>query len=299
MTNVIDWILDLFRDPVAGRAFLADPDRALAHAGLQNVNAAQMQAVCATVAPAAVLHGAGDPVAGLQQAVAQTHGIAFTPQRQTDLWSNNDTRFLSPETTIDRSIDLQFGDFTFGDKTTTTATDGSVINTGEAGDIDTTSVEGDGNVVGDGNNANTGVIHDSNANFGEDNVIDDRGDVTAGGDVIKDNDGPVINDVDMSGGHAAGGHGGGLLGLGNDGGDATAGSGGVIVINDNDTQSAHSVGDVTTVDVAGDAAGGIDASDDDAAVDASVTDNSVDNSVTDSSQTVDADVDVSNDMGLF
>jgi hypothetical protein len=27
MTNVLDWILDLFRDPVQAQAFIADPDR--------------------------------------------------------------------------------------------------------------------------------------------------------------------------------------------------------------------------------------------------------------------------------
>ncbi|WP_207514038.1 IniB N-terminal domain-containing protein, partial [Mycolicibacterium celeriflavum] len=105
MTNVLDWILNLFRDEVSAQAFLDDPARAMCSAGVPNVSAAQLQQAAAAVAPAAVVHGGGDPVLGLQQAVAQTHGIAFAPQRQTDLWSNNDTlshndtRFLSPETT--------------------------------------------------------------------------------------------------------------------------------------------------------------------------------------------------------
>ena len=137
MTNVIDWLLDLFRDPVRAQAFIADPGRSMAAANVSNVTAAQMQSVAATVAPAAVLHGGGDPVVGLQQAVAQTHGIAFAPQRQTEVLSNNDTlshndtRFLSPETNtyVDRSLDLDFGDFTFGDKSTNTATNGGVVVT--------------------------------------------------------------------------------------------------------------------------------------------------------------------------
>ena len=58
------------------------------------MTAAQVQAVAATVAPAAVIHGGGNPVQGLQQAVAETHGIAFAPQHvfapETD-FSNNDT----------------------------------------------------------------------------------------------------------------------------------------------------------------------------------------------------------------
>ena len=82
MTNVIDWILDLFRDPVQAQAFIDDPDRSMQNAGVQNVSAAQVKAVAATVAPAAVIQGGGNPVHGLQQAVAQTHGIAFVPQSQ-------------------------------------------------------------------------------------------------------------------------------------------------------------------------------------------------------------------------
>ena len=90
MTNVIDWILDLFRDPVQAQALIDDPNRSMQNAGVQNVTAAQVQAVAATVAPAAVIHGGGNPVHGLQQAVAETHGIALVPQTQA--FSNNDTR---------------------------------------------------------------------------------------------------------------------------------------------------------------------------------------------------------------
>ncbi|HTI77458.1 MAG TPA: IniB N-terminal domain-containing protein, partial [Mycobacterium sp.] len=115
MTNVLDWILDLFRDPVQAQAFLNDPDKSMQNAGVQNVSAAQVNAVAASVAPAAVINGGGDPVHGLQQAVAQTHGIAFTPQyapvwapetqafsnndtlSHNDVLSNNDPHFLSPE----------------------------------------------------------------------------------------------------------------------------------------------------------------------------------------------------------
>ena len=180
MTNVIDWILDLFRDPVAAQAFVNDPDRAMANAGVSGVTTAQVNAVAATVAPAAVIHGGGNPVHGLQQAVAETHGIAFTPQyapsfapeafsnndslSHNDTLSNNDTLshndVLSPNAGHDvqqGGVNLDFGDITFGNKNT--ASDGSVINTGNAGDIDNTNVHGHGNVVGDGNvGANTGDI---------------------------------------------------------------------------------------------------------------------------------------------
>src|SRR4051812_46360708 len=242
MTNVIDWILDLFRDPVQAQAFVNDPDRAMANAGVQGVTAAQVNAVAATVAPAAVIHGGGNPVHGLQQAVAETHGLAFVPQTETQAFSNNDTLshnaafsnndtlshndVLSPNAGHDvqqGGVNLDFGDFTFGDKNT--ASDGSVINTGNAGDIVATNVHGDGNITGDGNvGANTGdVLAGAGSNVqagGAGNDLDSHGNVinTGHGDVISGNEGPVVKtgDIDTSGGGAAGGHGGhgGILGGG-------------------------------------------------------------------------------------
>ena len=260
MTNVIDWLLDLFRDPVRAQEFIADPGRSMAAANVSNVTAAQVQSVAATVAPAAVLHGGGDPVLGLQQAVAQTHGIAFVPQRQTEVLSNNDTlshndtRFLSPETNtyVDRSLDLDFGDFTFGDKTTNTATDGGVVVDGDNdGDILT-----DGSVKqdGDDNTANTGDIDTGDGSpvvIGEDNEVENSNQ-QAGGDIITGNEGPVVNDTAVGGGGGAvggdGGHGGGILtGGGGDGGNATGGSGGVLVIEDKDATTTTVDGNQTTV----------------------------------------------------
>src|SRR6185437_16037709 len=175
MTNLIDYILDLFRSPAVAATFVQDPDGALHSVGLQNVSAAQLQAVAASAAPAGVLLGGGDPVQGLQHAVASYHSIpsAFSPQTafapQTDFASHNATQvasnndFMSPDQAAganaqNGAFNLGFGDITLGDKTSNTATNGGVVNTGTAGHIDTTSVNGDGNVVGHGNNANTGVI---------------------------------------------------------------------------------------------------------------------------------------------
>ena len=213
---------------------------------------------------------------GLQRAVANHNNLEFAPNRvlspdtefasrnNTEFLSNNDPQVLSPnagENVQQGGVNLDFSDMTFGDRNE--ASDGSVINTGNAGDIDATNVEGDGNVVGDDNeNVNTGDIEDSNVNIGEDNEIDDSGDQTAGGDIISGNEGPVINDVDMSGGSgggAVGGDGGGgLIGVGNDGGNATGGAGGGgggIVINDNDTTNVD--GNQTTVgDIDGNVSGG-------------------------------------------
>jgi hypothetical protein len=315
MTNVLDWILDLFRDPVQAQAFIADPDRTMANAGVQNVSAAQVNAVAASVAPAAVIQGGGNPVHGLQQAVAQTHGIAFTPQHQTEAFSNNDVlshndaRFLSPETNIDKSLDLEFGDVTFGDKTTNTATDGGVVNTGTSGDILT-----DGSVkqTGDDNTANTGDIETGDGSpviVGNDNEVENTNQDTDGGDIIQGNDGPVVKtgDIDTSGGNASGGDGaGGILG-GGDGGAANAGGGGGVVISPTQTTTTNTGGgDVTSVDTGGgDISGGVDASHDDNSSNSHNTDNSTqdshdDNSTHDSHDaTVETNVDVSNDVGIF
>ena len=302
MTNVVDWILDLFRDPVRAQEFIADPGRSMAAANVSNVTAAQVQAVAATVAPAAIVQGGGDPVVGLQQAVAQTHGIAFVPQRQTEVLSNNDTlshndtRFLSPETNVDQSVDLEFGDITFGDKTTNTATNGGVVVDGDNdGDILT-----DGSVKqdGDDNVANTGDIETGDGSpvvVGNDNDVENSNQ-QAGDDIIQDNEGPVVNDTNVGGGGAAsGGNGGGGILGGGDGGNATGGSGGVLVIEDNDTTTTNTGGgDITNVDTGGgDISGGVDASHDDN----SSNSHNTDNSTHDSHDTIDNSVDNSIDQG--
>ncbi|MDH6198231.1 hypothetical protein M2272_004890 [Mycobacterium frederiksbergense] len=271
MTTLIDFILELFRSPAAAAAYVADPNGALRDAGLPNVSAAQLASVAATAAPAGIALGNGDPVYGLQRAVADYHSIAspfspqtsftsqptFAPQTNTDLLSGNSTDLAShnnvPVMSPDQhaganaqqgAFNLGFGDITLGNKTTTTntATDGAVVNTGHSqGPI----VTGDGAVLGHGNTVNNGDVwagSGSHVNVGQGNAIEDSSQ-HAGGNVISGNDGPVISDVDMSGGHggnASASGGGGLLGIG--GGHANAGSGGnagSIVISD---KSNHSVG---------------------------------------------------------
>src|SRR6478609_6849485 len=267
MPTLIDFILDLFRTPATAASFVTDPEGTLREAGLPNVSAAQLASVAASAAPAGVALGSGDPIYGLQRAVADYHSIAspFSPQTSfapqtdfashnatdfashnaTDLASNND--FMSPaqhggENAQNGAFNLGFGDITLGNKTSNTAADGSVVNTGTAGHIDTTNVKGDGNVVGDGNSANTGIIEAGShspvtVGHGNETTVHDSSQ-HAGGDVISDNDGPVIKDNDMSGGHGgnAGPSGGGsLIGIGNGGNEANAGGGGgggSIVIND-------------------------------------------------------------------
>ena len=97
------------------------------------------------------------------------------------------------------------------------------------GDIDTTSVHGDGNVVGDDNvGANTGDVYagqGSNVQAGgKDNDLHDRQPRRQhhrGGDVATNTgsgQNTQVGDIDTSGGGAAGGHGGhgggGLIGVG-------------------------------------------------------------------------------------
>ncbi|MGV0746236.1 IniB N-terminal domain-containing protein [Mycolicibacterium sp. XJ870] len=261
MTSLIDFILDLFRSPASAASFIADPDGSLRDAGLPNVTAAQLHAVAATAAPAGVLLGGGNPVVGLQRAVADHHNIPaqfsapiaspFSPQTQfapdvashndTDFASNNDVPIMSPNQDAGANaqqgaFNLGFGDITLGDKSTNTATNGGVVVDGDNdGDI----VSGDGAVLGDGNTMNNGDIlagSGSNVVVGKDNEVEDNSQ-TAGGDLISDNEGPVISDVDMSGGHGGGASGGdSLIGIGS--GTAVGGDGGnagSIIIDDNDT----------------------------------------------------------------
>lgn len=298
MTTIIDYILDLFRSPNLAGAFVADPEQAMRDAGLPNVTAAQLQAVAATAAPAGVALGGGDPVLGLQRAVADHHSIAtsfapmYAPQRtfapETDIASHNRTNaeFMSPEQSSGANsqiggFNFGFGDITFGNKTTTTATDGGVIvdgpntgtvTTGDDNVVGDENITGDDNVVGHGNtkvDVETG--NHSPVIIGHGNDVEDNSQI-AGDDIISGNKGPVLNDVDTSGGNGGGAvAGGGLLG----GGHADAGSGG-------------NGGGITIIDNSG----VLDNSDDDSSV-VTVVDNSVDNSNTlDIDNTIETNVDV-------
>ncbi|KWX66250.1 IniB N-terminal domain-containing protein [Mycobacterium sp. NAZ190054] len=263
MNAIIDFILDLFRSPASAASFVADPDGALRDAGLPNVTAAQLASVAATAAPAGYALGGGDPIVGLQRAVADHHQLAsnfaspfspqtswaptFAPETNTDLLSGNNVPVASPvqdagANAQNGAFNLGFGDITFGDKTSNTATNGGVVVDGDNdGDI----VSGDGAVLGDGNTTSNGDIlagSGSNVVVGKDNEVEDNS-KTAGGDLIADNDAPVLNDVDTSGGNGGGADGGGsLIGIG--GGNAVGGSGGNgggIIITDNDVNTGTQI----------------------------------------------------------
>ena len=57
MINLLDYILDLFRDEGQAQAFVANPDQALADAGLSTVSSAQLQSVAATAIPSLAMGG--------------------------------------------------------------------------------------------------------------------------------------------------------------------------------------------------------------------------------------------------
>ncbi len=270
---LFDWLLGLTRpgaDPNEVRSFIANPTQAASQAMGTAVTQAQLtQAASAIVAPAAY-YGAS-PVEALQHTVADNSGLAFAPQRvfapETDFASHNDTEFAShndigsPRAGEDVQQGVGNVDLDFDFSRDINASNGAVVNTGNAGNIDTTSVNGSGNVVGDHNSgANTGDVYagqGSNVQAGGKNndLHDNSHDVNtqAGGDVATNTgsgQNTQVGDIDTSGGGAAGGHGGSSGGLinvgghGGDGGGAAGGSGGGVIIaptqNTNSNNQANS-----------------------------------------------------------
>ncbi len=196
MINLLDYILDLFRDESHAQAFVANPDRALVDAGLSTVSSAQLQSVAATAIPSLAMSGSGDAVADLQQAVSSHYGFEqalapptdFSPS--SDLASNNS--FMSPTTNItdDHSVSFGMGDITLGDKTTAQGAGAVAVGGSTHGDI----VSGDGAVLGNGNTVNNGDLHTgagSTVTVGDGNGISE-GNTSAGGDVLSSHDGNVI-----------------------------------------------------------------------------------------------------------
>jgi hypothetical protein len=75
MANLVDYIVDLFKDPAKAESFVDDPQGALASIGLGNVTPEQIQAVAAMAAPAGAAMTGGQGMSGLQHAVANHHNI--------------------------------------------------------------------------------------------------------------------------------------------------------------------------------------------------------------------------------
>ena len=197
MINLIDYILDLFRDESHAQAFVADPGQALADAGLSTVSSAQLQSVAATAIPSLAMGGgSGDAVTDLQQAVSSYYGFPSAPDvapqtdfsPSSDLASNNS--FMSPTTNItdDHSVSFGMGDISLGDKTTAQG-DGAVAVGGSThGDI----VSGDGAVLGNGNTVNNGDVHTGAGSTVTVGDGDAAGNTSAGGDVLSSHDGGTV-----------------------------------------------------------------------------------------------------------
>ena len=199
MINLIDYILDLFRDESHAQAFVANPDQALADAGLSTVSSAQLQSVAATAIPSLAMGGSGD--ASRRSAAGRVEPLRVRAQLRaatdfspsTDLASNNS--FMSPTTNItdDHSVSFGMGDITLGDKTTAQGNGAVAVGGSTHGDI----VSGDGAVLGNGNTVNNGDIHTgpgSTVAVGDGNTISE-GNTSAGGDVLSSHDGTRHPDV--------------------------------------------------------------------------------------------------------
>lgn len=227
--TLLDWILALFRNEDAARAFVAAPEQSLRDAGLAGVSAAQLSSVAATAVPGLVL--GEETRSSACSARCPTSTASHRPTRRRSTRSTRrrrpspadrpgqPQRHLAAEPQPGRhganaqqgAFNLGFGDITLGDKTSNTATNGGVVVDGaNDGDI----VSGDGAVLGNGNDVNNGDVlagTGSNVAVGH-GEIDDNGTTATGGiNVISDNSGPVFDDVDASAGNGGGAAGGGSL----------------------------------------------------------------------------------------
>lgn len=211
MKTIEQFIEGLFRDESKAQAFIRNPETTMREAGLQNATPAQVHAVAATAAPSVAM-GGGDPVVGLQRAVASHHGIAqetfattFHPQRViTQQEAHDDVvnhQVASPtivnNDSHDFNLGLDLGDITFGNKTTAVGDGAVAIGGNNSGGIQS----GKGSIHGNDNDVNNGSVKSGDGSpttIGDDN--DSKGGSTkAGGDAIDDNKGPVVKGVGTGG----------------------------------------------------------------------------------------------------
>lgn len=215
MIALIDWILSLFTNEDAARAFVAAPQQAMLDAGVSAASAAQLSAVAATAVPGLVL-GGGDPIVGLQRAVANQYGFepsyqptyqsglesvlaptlgyapnfapapTFAPETTTDLASHNSTDLASHNDTAlfsppqEAGANAQQGAFNLGF--------GDITFGGKS--TTTNSASGGGVVVG--HDSGAGIVSGDAAVLGNSDQI-----TTAGADFISSTDaGSVIKGAD-------------------------------------------------------------------------------------------------------
>lgn len=186
--SIIDFILNLFRDPVQAASYVADPQASLASAGLSAVTAAQVGAVMPVVAESVASNygyqsqwvNTGNPMHDLSGNLQNYYGAqpdgpnilspSLLSPRDNDFMSHNDTDFashnpiasgnqvMSPSGNVDSFnrgplLDLSFGDLQFGNRDTTAIGDGAVaVGGSNSGPI----------ASGKGSTAVNGDVRDSN-----------------------------------------------------------------------------------------------------------------------------------------
>jgi hypothetical protein len=220
-TSLLDWLLDLLRDPDARAAFLRDPDGYLNECGFHDVSSADVHDTLSLISE--------------NDYSNNHHGVHYPPPSHdyhggsaghylNSYITNNYTTIEEHNTNIDNSvhqdIDTHGGDFdqVIDNDPVVASGDGAVA---AGGDIrDSTLTSGNGNVVGDGNHAVTGDGNTTafgsgdatSADLGHTN-IGDGGSLSIGGDAYGHNNESETNtNVHNSGSgdtsvNAAGSHG--------------------------------------------------------------------------------------------
>jgi hypothetical protein len=209
--SLLDFILNLLRDSDAKAAFVADPERALADAGLSEVCGQDVSDAMSYVAEYHPVSFVGNREYNVGDTSVVQHAASYQPEsyrpenhepdshasavRQLEYVTNNYSYTDSHDTVVDKSVNQSIwneGSLSqrFDDHSVT-ATDHSVA----AGrDIDGTVANGDHNVVGEGNSVGNTSYRDDHSDdhsvrdsFNGNNVAD------RGGVAGRDNDGNVTN----------------------------------------------------------------------------------------------------------
>jgi hypothetical protein len=205
-TTLLDFILNLLRDSDAKAAFLANPEKALADAGLSDVCSEDVSDAMAYIAEYHPVSYVGNREYNVGNSSVSQHASSYQPDppvyhpdphatavQQLEYVTNNYSYTDSHDTVIDRSVNQSIWNEGYlsqrFEDNSVTATDHSVA----AGrDIEGNVATGDNNVVGNGNEiGNTTSNHwednSINRSFNGNNVADH------GGVAGTNNDGAVTN----------------------------------------------------------------------------------------------------------
>jgi hypothetical protein len=220
-TSLLDWLLDLLRDPDARAAFLADPEGYLNECGFHDVSSADVHDALTLISDRDYEHYHDGPHFPPPHDYHHDDNPAHYLRSYV---TNNYTTIEEHNTYVDNSVhqdvDTHGGDFdqTIDNDPVIASGDHSVA---AGGDIrDSTITSGHGNVVGDGNHAVTGDHNTTafgsgdatNADLGHTH-IGDGGSLSVGGDAYghsTDNDTTTSVSTHGSGStsvNAAGDHG--------------------------------------------------------------------------------------------